>query len=66
MARERGSTGYSTDVPEEGKMAASPPTVQTTASIMKTTKRGRGKKGEDGPQRLQLKHGGSGGRGGIG
>ena len=66
MARERGSTGYSTDVPEEGKMAASPPTVQTTASIMKTTKRGRGKKGEDGPQRLPLKHGGSGGRGGIG
>ena len=66
MARERGSTGYSTDVPEEGKMAASPPTVQTTALIMKTTKRGRGKKGEDGPQRLPLKHGGSGGRGGIG
>ena len=66
MARERGSTGYSTDVPDAGKMAASPPTVQTTASIMKTTNRGRGKKGEDGPQRLQLKHGGSGGRGGIG
>ena len=66
MARERGSTGYYTDVPDAGKMAASPPKVQTTASIMKTTKRGRGKKGEDGPQRLQLKHGGSGGIGGIG
>ena len=66
MARERGSTGYSTDVPDAGKMAASPPKVQTTAAIMKTSKRVKAKKGADGPQRLQLKQGGSGGIGGIG
>ena len=66
MARERGSTGYSTDVLDAGKIAASPQKVQTTASPMKTSKRVKGKKGEDGPQRLQLKHGGSGGIGGIG
>ena len=65
MARERGSTGYSTDVPEAGKMAASPPKVQTTASTMKTAKRVKGKQGADGPQRLQLKQGGSGGIGGV-
>ena len=66
MARERGSTGYSTDVPDAWKMAASPPKVQTTASIMKTFKRVTGKKGVDGLQRLQLKQGGSGGIGGVG
>ena len=66
MARERGSTGYFTDVQEAGKMAASPPTVQVTASTMKTTKRGKGKQGADGSQRLQLKQEGSGGIGGIG
>ena len=66
MARERGSTGYSTDVPDAGKMAASSPKVQTTASIMKTSKRAKGKKAADGPQRLQLKQGGSGGIGGVG
>ena len=66
MARERGSTGYATDVQEAGKMAASPPTVQATALTMKTTKRVKGKQGADGPQRLQLKQGGSGGIGGVG
>ena len=53
MARERGSTGYSTD-------------VQTTPLTMKTSKRVKGKKGADGLQRLQLMQGGSGGIGGIG
>ena len=66
MARERGSTGYFTDVQEAGKMAASPPQVQATASIMKIAKRVKGKQGADGPQRLQLKQGGSGEIGGIG
>ena len=66
MARERGSTGYSTDVLEAGKMAASLRQVQTTASTMTTLRRVKTKKGEDGPQRLQLKPGGSGGIGGIG
>ena len=46
MARERDSTGYSTDVPDAGKMAASPPKVQTTASTMKTAKRVKGKQGQ--------------------
>ena len=46
MARERGSTGYSTDGPEAGKMAASPTKVQTTASTMKTAKRVKGKQGQ--------------------
>ena len=66
MARERGSTGYFTDVQEAAKMAASPPTVQATASTMKTTKRVKGKQGADGPQRLQLKQRGSGGISGVG
>ena len=66
MARERGSTGYSTDVLEVGKMAASLRQVQTTASTMTTLRRVKAKKGEEGPQRLQLKPGGSGGTDGIG
>ena len=66
MARERGSTGYSPDVLEKGKMATTLQPVQTTASIMTTLRRVKAKKGGDGPQRLQLKPGGSGGIGGIG
>ena len=65
MARERGSTGYSTDVLEAGKMATTLRQVQTTASTMTTLRRVKAKKGKDGPQRLQLKPGGSGGIGGI-
>ena len=34
MARERGSTGYSTDVLEAEKMAAAPQAVPTIASIV--------------------------------
>ena len=66
MARERGSTGYSTDVLDAGKMAAASQKVPTTASPMNALRRVKVKKGEDGPQRLQLKPGGSGGIGGIG
>ena len=66
MARERGSTGYSTDELEAGKMATTLQQVQTTASTMTTLRRVKAKKGEDGPQRLQLKPGGSGEIGGIG
>ena len=61
-----GSTGYSTDILDAGKMAVSPQKVPTTASPMKTSKRVKGKKREDKTQRLQLKQGGSGGIGGIG
>ena len=66
MARERGNTGYSTNVLDAGMMAASPQKVPATASPMKTSKRVKGMKGEDGTQRLQLKQGGSGRIGGIG
>ena len=66
MAHGKGSTGYSYDVLDAGKMAASLQKVPTTALPMKTSKRVKGKKGEDGTQRLQLKQGGSGGIGGIG
>ena len=66
MARERGSTGYSTDVLDAGKMAASLQKVPTTALPIKTVRRAKGKKGADRPQRLQLKQGGSGGIGGVG
>ena len=38
MGRERGSTGYSTDVLDAGKMAAAPQKVPTTASAMKNPK----------------------------
>ena len=66
MARERGSTGYSPGVLETGKMATTLQQAQTTASITTTLRRVKAKKEEDGPQRLQLKPGGSGGRSGIG
>ena len=65
MAHGKGSTGYSNDALDAGKMAASPQKVQSTASPMNTSKRVKGKKGEDRPQRLQLRQGGSGGVGGI-
>ena len=66
MARERGSTGYSPDVPEAGKMATTLQQVQTTASITTTRRRVKAKKEEDGPQKLPLKPGGSGGIGVVG
>ena len=66
MARERGSTGYSTDVLDAEKMAAAPQAVLTTASSINTLRSVTTTKGEDGSQRLQLKPGGRGGIGGIG
>ena len=66
MAYGKGSIGYSNDVLDAGKMAASLQKVPATASLMNTSRRANGKEGEDGTQRLQLKHGGSGGIGGIG
>ena len=50
MARERGSTGYSPDVLETGKMATTLQQAQTTASITTTLRRVKAKKEEDGPQ----------------
>ena len=66
MAHGKGSTGYSTDVLEAGKMAASLQKVLATASLMNTSRRANGKDKEGGTQSLQLKHEGSRGIGGIG
>ena len=66
MARERGSTGYSSDVPEAGKMAASLRKVPATASIMTTSREAKENEGKDETQSLYLKQGGSGEIGGVG
>jgi hypothetical protein len=63
MARERGSTGYSSEVLEVGKMAASPQTVQVTAALTNTSRGVKDYDGEDIIQSLEHKQGG---RGGIG
>ena len=65
MAHGKGSTGYSNDVLDAGKMAASLQKVPATA-LLNTSKREKGKEGEDGTQSLQHKQGGSGGIGGVG
>ena len=46
MARERGSTGYSTDVLDAEKMAAAPQVVPTTASSINTLRSVAAKKGK--------------------
>ena len=66
MARERGSSGYSSDVPEAGQMAASLRKVPVTTSIMTTSREAKENEGKDETQSLQLKQGGSGGIGGVG
>ena len=66
MAHGKGSTGYSNDVLEAGKMAASLQKVPATASIMNTSRGGKDNEGEDETQSLYLKQGGSGGIGGVG
>ena len=66
MARERGSTGYSSDVPEAGQMAASLRKVPVTASIMTTSRAAKENEGKDETQSLYHKHGGSGGIDGVG
>jgi hypothetical protein len=63
MARERGSTGYPSEVLEVGKMAASPQKVQVTAALMNTSRGVKDYDGEDIIQSLEHKQGG---RGGIG
>ena len=63
MARERGSTGYSSEVLEVGKMAASPQKVRVTAALMNTSRGVKDYDGEDIIQSLEHKQGG---RGGIG
>ena len=65
MARERGSTGYSSDVTEAGQMAASLQKIPATASLMHTSRGVNGHEGADGTQSLELKQGESGGIGGV-
>ena len=70
MARERGSTGYSSGVTEAGRMAASLRKILATASLTTTSReviRNENENGEqDESQRLSHKQGGSGGISGIG
>ena len=66
MARERGSTGYSSDVPEAGQMAASLRKVLVTTSIMTTSMEVKDNEGKDETQSLYHKQGGSRGIGGVG
>ena len=66
MARERGSTGYSSEVLEVGKMAASPQKVRVTAALMNTSRGVKDYDGEDIIQSLELKQGERGGIGGVG
>ena len=66
MAHGKESTGYSNDVLDAVKMAASLQKVPTTALPINTVRRAKGKEGEDGTQRLQLKQEVSNGIGGIG
>ena len=66
MAHGKGSTGYSNDVPDMGKMAASLQKVPATASTMNTSRGEKGNDREDGTQSLYLKQEGSGGIGNVG
>ena len=66
MAHGKGSTGYSSDVPEAGQMAASLRKVPATASIMTTSRGTKENKGKEETQSLYLKQGGSGGISGVG
>ena len=66
MAHGKGSTGYSSNVPEAGQMAASLWKVPATALIMTTSRGTKENEGEKETQSLYLKQGGSGGIGGVG
>ena len=66
MARERGSTGYSSDVTEAGQMAASLRKIPATASLMTTSREAKENEEKDESQSLYHKQGGSGGIGGVG
>ena len=66
MARERGSTGYSSEVLDVGKMTASPQKVQVTASLGNTSRGIKVYDGDDIIQSLELNQGERGGIGGVG
>ena len=66
MAHGKGSTGYSNDVLDAGKMAVSLQKVPATASLTNTSRGANGNERDDGTQSLYLKQGKSGGIGGVG
>ena len=66
MAHGKGSTGNSSDVPEVGKMAASPQKAWIAASFMNTSRGVKGHEGDGKLQSLKHKQGESGGIGGVG
>ena len=66
MAHGKASTGTSSDVPEVGKMAASPQKIRVTASFRNTSRGVQGHEGDDKLQSLEHKLGESGGIGGVG
>ena len=66
MARERGSTGYSSDVTEAGQMAASLRKIPATASLMTTSREAKENEEKDESQSMYHKQRGSGGIGGVG
>ena len=66
MAHGKGSTGYSSDVLEAGKMAASLWNVPATPSTMTISVVTNENEGKDETQSLYLKQGGSDGIGGVG
>ena len=66
MARERGSTGYSSGVTEAGRMAASLRKILATASHMTTSREEIENEEQNESKRLSHKQGGSGGIGGVG
>ena len=66
MAHGKGSTGNSSDVPEVGKMTASPQKAWVAASFMNTSRGVKGHEGDEDLQSLKYKQGKSGGIGGVG
>ena len=66
MAHGKGSTGTSSDVPEVGKMAASPQKAWVAASFMNTSRGVKGHEGADKLQSLEHKLEASGGISGVG
>ena len=66
MAHGKGGTGHFNDLLDMGQMAASLQKVPATASHMHTSEGDQRHEGDVDIQRLELKHGGNGGIGGVG
>ena len=66
IAHGKGSTGYSKNVLDAGKMAVSLQKVPATASLMTTSREEKETEEKDESRSLYHKQGGSGGIGGVG